>query len=349
MAKILRLYTRLPPLPGGMEKHISQLSQEQRKLGHGVSIFFNHGEKVSDADVRVSNIPLWRIKPQSIAILLFHIFVIFKLILRREQFDIVHIHGDWSGLILASLIKSFAQAKKVFLSVHDEIIDRKLTNFFFKILLNRVDIVFATGAKACGQLQELTDKKVVLQPSGINNIYITECEKLTKSGKQILTVANLVESKNLDLVLDVAKKLPNINFLIAGDGPERDRLINRIHNEKIDNIKILGYKKDFELWQLYCASDIFLLTSTREGTPTVILEAMACGLPIVSTDAGGIDNIVGENNCVTSSRNKDQLIACINKIIADSKLRAKITRENKIFGRGCSWPIVVKNINHFFT
>ena len=55
--KILRLYTRLPPLPGGMENHIAQLTKEQISLGHEVSIYFNKGNKVTSSDVQVSQIP----------------------------------------------------------------------------------------------------------------------------------------------------------------------------------------------------------------------------------------------------------------------------------------------------
>ena len=52
--KILRLYTRLPPLLGGMENHIAQLSNEQTKLGHDVTIYFNKGDKVTSKDVQIT-------------------------------------------------------------------------------------------------------------------------------------------------------------------------------------------------------------------------------------------------------------------------------------------------------
>ena len=54
--KILRIYTRLPPLIGGMEIHIAQLTKEQIKLGHDVKIYFNKGIKVTSEDVQVAKL-----------------------------------------------------------------------------------------------------------------------------------------------------------------------------------------------------------------------------------------------------------------------------------------------------
>ena len=60
--KILRIYTRLPPLIGGMENHIAQLTKEQIKLGHDVVIYFNKGDKVSSHDVQVTKYSLIQAK-----------------------------------------------------------------------------------------------------------------------------------------------------------------------------------------------------------------------------------------------------------------------------------------------
>ena len=62
--KILRIYTRLPPLIGGMENHIAQLTKEQIKLGHDVVIYFNKGDKFSAHDVQVTKYSLSTLKPQ---------------------------------------------------------------------------------------------------------------------------------------------------------------------------------------------------------------------------------------------------------------------------------------------
>ena len=69
--KILRLYTRLPPMSGGMENHIAHLTREQLNFGHEVTIYFNLGSKVSENDVKVSHIPISKIKPQFIGVLIY--------------------------------------------------------------------------------------------------------------------------------------------------------------------------------------------------------------------------------------------------------------------------------------
>ena len=78
--KILRIYQRLPPLLGGMENHIAQLTREQIKLGHEVIIFFKQGSKVTYDDVQLTKIPLFKIKPQFLGVLIFH-FLVFEIFL----------------------------------------------------------------------------------------------------------------------------------------------------------------------------------------------------------------------------------------------------------------------------
>ena len=79
--KILRLYTRLPPYPGGMEKHIAHLTEEQVNLGHDVTIYFNKGSKVTSKDIQVTKLPIYKLKPQFLGLFFFHALVFSRLFL----------------------------------------------------------------------------------------------------------------------------------------------------------------------------------------------------------------------------------------------------------------------------
>ena len=218
--RILRLYTRLPPLPGGMENHIAQLTKEQINLGHEVTIYFNSGNKVSMHDVRVSRMPISKLKPQFIGVLFYYFLTYFRLIFNHQKFDLVHIHGDWSSLVFSRLIKKIVRAEKLCMTIHDELSSNRLSKKALLVLIKYVDIIFVTGYALADQLKKITDKDIIIQPSGINDIFFKARERIfNPSSFKIIIVSNLVKKKNLGLVLDIAKDLPLFSFLIVGDGP----------------------------------------------------------------------------------------------------------------------------------
>ena len=345
--KILRIYTRLPPLIGGMENHIAQLTKEQIKLGHDVVIYFNKGDKVSFHDVQVTKYSLYKLKPQFFGFFLFYSLVFVSLLRSQEKFELIHIHGDWSSLVFSKLIKKIVGAEKLILTVHDQLSNKLWHKKALSKLLESVDYIFSTGFETANQLNKLTNKKVIVQPSGIQKIFLDEQARVfNKSTFQVITVANLVKKKNLGLVLDIAKDLPLVKFLVVGEGPEKNYLLDRVKNEKLSNIQILGYKNSIELHSLYYQSDLFLLTSIKEGTPTAILEAMACGLPIVASDAGGVKRILGSHNYIAEINDNKQFINCISTLLGDTELIQSISEKNIAQSKSFSWEHVAQKIDN---
>jgi len=112
------------------------------------------------------------------------------------------------------------------------------------------------------------------------------------------TVAHLREEKNLKLLMrsfaGIEAEIPP-HLLIIGDGPEKEFLVNLALTIGIkDRVHFLGHYKDPS--QCYQMMDIFALSSKTEQMPVSILEAMASGLPVLSTDVGDIRNIVEDEN-----------------------------------------------------
>jgi len=343
--KILRIYTRLPPMPGGMEKHIYNLTLEQIKLGHDVRVYFNKGSKITKNDVQISTLPLDSTNPRFTGIILFHFFILIRIFLKRENYDIVHIHGDWSSLVFAKLIQHFSSAKALVFSVHDDINETFVYNHVLSILLKQVDIVFSTGYKAANKIKKIVKTSIFVQPSGINEFFFKPYTKIKKNHKfQVITVANLIPKKNLNLVLDIAKEFKYINFIIVGEGSEKKKLQNRLKNESIKNVKLLGFKSATHIKELLFQSDLFLLTSTKEGTPTAILEAMACGLPIVTSKVGGIENIIknGINGFVIDSYLKQDYIYVLIK--CQAYFLENIGEQNFHHSKNYTWGKATSNI-----
>jgi glycosyltransferase involved in cell wall biosynthesis len=120
-----------------------------------------------------------------------------------------------------------------------------------------------------------------------------ERAKLDVGGRMLLSVGNLVELKGNDLVIRSLTALPETTLLLVGDGPDRSRLESLAREVGVAHrVRFVGPVAQSELSRYYSAADALVLASSREGWPNVLLEAMACGTPVVAARVGGTPEIV---------------------------------------------------------
>jgi teichuronic acid biosynthesis glycosyltransferase TuaC len=112
-------------------------------------------------------------------------------------------------------------------------------------------------------------------------------------GPLMLSVGNLVPEKGHALAIDALAELPGMRLAIVGDGPDRKTLEQRAERlGLLARVFFLPVRPQSELKLVYSAADVLILASSREGWPNVLLEAMACGTPVVAADVGGVPEIV---------------------------------------------------------
>lgn len=180
-----------------------------------------------------------------------------------------------------------------------------------------VDIAFRVSPQFLQKITGIKTKVNLPVPLDIEKFHIRDVDKmknniklrLSPDKKIIGTVARLSEEKNLDYLLDLAKISDEYNFVIFGEGNKEQHLRRRMSQEKITNVRLLGFKKD--VFRYYGIFDAFLLTSRMEGTPISILEAMASGIPVFTTNVGQISSIVKDNETgffLTGNTTKDKAI-----------------------------------------
>jgi glycosyltransferase involved in cell wall biosynthesis len=119
--------------------------------------------------------------------------------------------------------------------------------------------------------------------------------------------------------------------LIVGTGPELSALRAAVAQAGLDNVfKFLGDVPNVRIQQLYWTADIFVQASYNEGFPRVLLEAMAAGLPIVTTDAGGTSDILGpaQRAFVVQRDARDVLARKLAELLDDPAQRAELSVEN---------------------
>jgi glycosyltransferase involved in cell wall biosynthesis len=157
-------------------------------------------------------------------------------------------------------------------------------------------------------------------------------------GPLLVSVGNLVPEKGLDLVLDALPYLPAVHLLVVGDGPERTRLLGRIESKELSGrVTMMPTQPQTELKWVYGAADILVLASTREGLPNVVLEALACGTPVVASRVGGVPEIITDQTAgrMVEKRSAEAFAAAIGAVLTSPPQSEAIRR----FAERFEWAV----------
>ena len=128
----------------------------------------------------------------------------------------------------------------------------------------------------------------------------------------ILTVGNLNEHKGQALVIrslpHILAQFPKARLVVLGDGPDAPTLRALVDSLFLtDCVTFVSTMSQAKLCQWYGAADVLVLASTREGWPNVLLEAMACGTPVVAADVGGVREIVHDSSAGRIVHDRDEI------------------------------------------
>ena len=159
--------------------------------------------------------------------------------------------------------------------------------------------------------------------------------RLGLAGTVLLSVGNLVENKGHDLVLRALPEFPDACLLVIGEGGEENRLKDLARALRIqDRVRFLGAMPQEQLAAYYGAADALVLASSREGWPNVLLEAMACGTPVVSACVGGTPEIVAapEAGVLMAERSAQGVVEALKRLMRNYPDRGLTRRHAERFG-----------------
>lgn len=164
----------------------------------------------------------------------------------------------------------------------------------------------------------------------------------------IASVGHLIERKGHDLVINALPELKDVTLMIAGDGPERAKL--EAQAEKLgvrDRVHFLGSLPHEHLADLYNAVDVLTLASTREGWPNVLLEAMACGTPVIASDVGGSKEVIGSKSggIVVKERSPSAFADAVKTLQQTPPNRNTI----RSYAENYSWEETSTSLNNIFS
>ena len=310
-------------------------------IGHNVKIFAkcNPREEKTHPDVRKYNLMKYvhYFLPQNKTKTIFYLL--------SQKFDIIHCYYGPNGILGITLRKMGAKGKIV-TSFHGYDISEFVSiygNSVYKDLFINGDLFLPNSRYGRRKLIKLgcDEKRIKVHCMGIDLKRFKYYKRKFKSREavKILTIARLVEKKGHEYAIRAVAKLiakyENILYMIAGDGPFRDKLDSLVSDLGVsDHVKFLGAIEQNEVLNIYRQAHIFILPSItsrdgdQEGAPNVLKEAQSTGLPIISTHHGAIPEVVsdGRSGFLVSERDVNALVERLDYLIRHPELWPKMGR-----------------------
>ena len=162
---------------------------------------------------------------------------------------------------------------------------------------------------------------------------------------RVVTVGRLIPLKRVDGIIRAIRELEGIGLVIVGEGPEMPELKALVQKLGIeDRVYFAGACSKPETLALMASCQIFVINSTHEGLPHVVLEAMALGLPVVATRVGGTPEVVkdGETGILFSVHDDHALLSALRQLVDDEQLRTQMGQKGREWGHKCfNWEQMV--------
>ncbi len=246
----------------------------------------------------------------------------------RFKPEIVHIHSPL--YILHAVWAKFILGSRVCMTFHgSDLLRIKRSRILQKLLPCLVDLFFYVSPSMAADLaQFIPVSRMIHTPNGVDLDNFND--RNLKREKRIVAVGNLRWQKGYEYLLDAFASLdaPGYSLAVLGDGPLRDAMEKRI--EKLgmeDRIFLPGRKSHEEIAYLLNRSEIFVMSSVSEGFPKALVEAIASGLPVVTTDVGCCRELTGEAGICVAPGDADALAAALARLIDDGDLRKGFSRK----------------------
>jgi len=280
-------------------------------------------------------------------------------LLRTIDPEVVHVQSTYITMP-ALLAKRFlgkpcvvwAQGSDIY---HPTLLERRLT----KSAIKNANAIIALTEHMRTTMQSLHQRDVLVIPNGIDlerfaHLFKAEArsELLIEEGKRIIIfVGRLHPVKGVKYLIRamrlITQAAPEARLILLGDGEEQQNLEALTKELNLENfVTFQGRVSNTETPRFMVASDILVLPSLSEGFPVVVLEAMACGLPIVATDVRGVSEIVADdqNGFTVQPENPEAIADRVLQLLRDEKLRSKIGENNRCHVEQYSWEDVVRRL-----
>jgi len=340
---ILMLNYEYPPLGGGSAPVTKSLAEELVRQGNDVDVVtMSYGQLRKEeviGGVQVYRVPSIRKNRERCSIYEMLSYCIsatafLPRLLKEKEYDVNHTH-----FIVPTGIVSGILHKKIpyIVTAHGSDVpgynpDRfqvssSLLKPFSRMVVERASCITSPSVFLKKEIvRNFGNHKIAVIPNGIEvSGHFTGAKK-----KKILTVSRLFERKGIQYVIEAMKDVEGFEYCICGEGPYRTHLANLIERYDIGHkVKLKGYLDTEQLHREYESAAIFILTSTSENFPVVLLEAMAAGCAVITSNNTGCVEVVGEAALFVEPRDVENIKQQLLTLINDSHLMNQLGKTGR--------------------
>ena len=355
---------QFPPHIGGVGVHIHSLSKELIKQGHEVYVITYPHKDIEDIDgihvIGTKGVNIPGLRGLFFAI---NAKKELKKLVERENIDIIHGHylfpAGWASVKVGKSTKIKTYVTSHGSDMFEMYKKQAYTRPVIKKVLKDADVILAVSNAL---KEEIINTKIPNIEEKIKlhwNSVDIEKFKTTKNNESkfrkelvhefniaadkpiILFVGNIIKRKNVDLLLEAKKQMnTKANLVVVGDGPLLEQLKTKAEKEyfdgNLDNVYFTGSRTDVEDINVYFTGsrtdvediipscDLLVLPSFTESFGLVLIEALACGKPVIGSNVGGIKEIITEDvGLLIDPNDSKDLANAIDRILTDNDLMEK--------------------------
>lgn len=357
-----------PWVKGGAEKRIYELGKRLVKEGHEVHVFGVKWWDGADMIVNDGMVLHGVCKPLKLYVngrRSIHEAIIFSIKLFphliRERFDVIDTSAFPYFSCFTVKLVSLLRRTPMTITWHEV-----WGNYWYEYLGWRgifgklVEHLISKLIHTSIAVSSLTKKNLVSLGVGRENIHIVpngiDLKKIANIPPSpdecdMIFAGRLIREKNVDMLLEAVDyariALPNVKCHIIGQGPERERLV-RLAAERglLDNVRFFGFMGYEEVISRLKSSKVLVLPSTREGFGIIVIEAFACGVPVITvkSERNAACELVSEKTGLVVSLDARELGNAVCKLITDGALRKNMAAAAKSAAQEYDWDEIVRKL-----
>lgn len=334
--------------PGGIERVSYEVTKRLAKT-HDVHVLAH--ERIKEKGIE-NDIPITVIKSFNIPKTNFWTFFYIykkkkyvKSLTKKFKPDIIYSHNPYdtycsigSGVPVVSHIHSLYTSYFLNQESKRTILPKSYWNWFWKFrldiekkALSNCQYVITYSEFLSKLAEERGAKKITIIPNGIDTkIFFPEGEKINEIKKPAVIFTGRIEKiKGMKYLSEAARKLKDVNFYLIGE--KKDIF------DFSKNVYLLGRKKPSEIPKFLRSADIFINPVIRDGFEISNIEAMACGLPVITTGAFERSSIYRDVAILIKPNDTDEIVKSIQNLLSDKSLRSKLRTTGIQFSSKYNW------------
>jgi len=369
--KILHVITRLDM--GGSSEAVLQIATAQKLYGHDVGVAYGMTTDHQDPTFfDRTGIPGYyvpelvrELSPYSDTVAFLRLLAL----TRSLKPDVLHTHSLKAGF-LGRIAGRIAGAKAIVHSPHGHVFygffSPERTDHFVKLerfaarFCDRIIPLTETEASDYVRLKVAPKEKMLTAPMGI---YLERFKNPSKTRAEMRESLGVpVDAPvvgwigRLDPIKDcrtfiasyelVRKEIPDVRYLIVGNGEERTALLEMTEKMGMDKVIMTGRRTDIS--ELLNAMDMLALTPINEGIGRVIIEAMAAGVPVAASAVGGVPELIGNAGILIPPREPEALASAVENILKHKNFRKQLIERGKLRAERYSIEATVKTFEELY-